>query len=115
MIVSNTSKWLERLDVILEKRLAIDSLNNKELAMAMEISERQFFRKVKELSELSPQKYLNKFRLEKAHNYLRKGEFRTVKEVAYAVGFKNVSYFIRQFEKEYGLTPFNVLKDAGWR
>ena len=47
--------------------------------------------------------------------YLNLGKFRTVKETAHAVGFKNSSYFIRQFEKEFGARPFRVLQEAGWR
>jgi len=55
--------------------------------------------KIKTLTTLPPQKYLNQHRLDKAMNYLKNGSCRTVKETSFAVGFRNPSCFIRQFEK----------------
>ena len=113
--MSGTKKWLNRFNQILEKNLDDSFFSNQQLAAAMKISERHLFRKVKETSGLSPQKYLSQYRLKRAMKYLKEGKYRTVKETAYAVGFKNVSYFIRQFEKEFGEKPLQVLQDSGWR
>jgi len=111
----NTNQWLARLDRIISERISEVELDNKGLADDMGISERQLFRKVKALTGKSPQKYLRQNRLEQARQYLKQGEYRTVKEAAFAVGYVNASYFTRQFEQEFGAQPYQVLKAAGWR
>lgn len=115
LLMSNASKWLSRFDALIEKDLGDDSLTNENLAREMVVSERQLFRKVKELTGLSPQQYLRRSRMNQAMKYLRDGRFRTVKETAYAIGYMNVSYFISQFEDEFGLRPLQVLQEEGWR
>jgi len=108
-------KWLQRLDTIIHKNAQNPKLNNEFLAKEMGTSERDLFRKVKNKSRLSPQKYLRRYRLQLAKTYLKNGDFRTVKETAHAIGYSNVSYFNVQFEKEFGLKPFQILKEEGWR
>jgi len=108
-------KWLNRLHLIIENNLDNPALNNQQLAEALEISERHLFRKIKTLTTFPPQKYLSQYRLHKAMTYLKDGRFRTVKETSFAVGFRNTSYFIRQFEKEFNRRPLQILKEAGYR
>ena len=49
--------------------------------------------------------YLNKLRLAEAARLLsRQGEI-NVTEIAYSVGYNNVSYFGKLFKNEYGCTP----------
>lgn len=112
---SSSKGWLRRLKKIIEKDPVNPNWNNKTLAEKMEISERDLFRKVKKLTGLSPQKYLKQFRLQQAMKLMKKGKLRTVKEISHAIGYTNVSYFIIQFEKEYGKKPFQILKENGWR
>ena len=108
-------KWLYRFEEVIEKNLNTVSLTNEKLAKELGISERQLFRKVKELSNLSPQKYLRKYRLHEAMKFLKSGKHRTVKETSFAVGFSKVSYFISKFNKEFGKRPLQILKESGWR
>lgn len=108
-------KWLNRLHLIIDKHLDNPSLDNQQLAEALDISERHLFRKIKTLTTLPPQRYLSQYRLHKAMNYLKNGRYRTVKETSFAVGFRNPSYFIRQFEKEFDRRPLQILEEAGWR
>ncbi len=117
LITSNIvhSKWLDRLNELIDKHLGDPSLNNERLAAALGLSERHLFRKIKEFTAVSPQKYLSKYRLHRAKQYLEAGKYRTVKETSAAVGFRHTSYFIRRFEKEFGNKPLFVLRNAGWR
>ena len=108
-------KWLKRLEQIVKDQLESGELNNKDLANQIEISERQLFRRVKELTGLSPQKYIRQYRLYLALKYLENGIYKTVKETASAIGYTNTSYFINQFEKHFGKKPLAVLREAGWR
>ncbi len=108
-------KWLLRFDQLVHKQLENGQLCNEKLATEIEISERQLFRKIRQLTGLSPQKYIRQFRLKLARKYLEKGTYKTVKETSEAIGYTNTSYFISQFEQEFGKRPLEVLREAGWR
>jgi AraC-like DNA-binding protein len=49
--------------------------------------------------------YLNKLRLTEAARLLAEKDKATVAEIAYSVGYGNVSYFNKLFKEEYGCTP----------
>ncbi|MYM95023.1 helix-turn-helix domain-containing protein [Rugamonas sp. FT81W] len=49
--------------------------------------------------------YLNKLRLTEAARLLAEKDTATVAEIAYSVGYANVSYFNKLFKEEYGCTP----------
>jgi len=57
--------------------------------------------------------YLNKLRLTEAARLLTEQGDTTVAEIAYSVGYANVSYFNKLFKEEYGCTPkaFRTLAD----
>lgn len=52
----------------------------------------------------SPHSYLESCRLAEARTLLRSGE--SVTQVAFSVGFSDVSSFIRRFRQRFGITPF---------
>ena len=109
------TQWLCQLDLIMDKYLEDPAFGNEKLAEEIAISQRHLFRRVKQLTGLSPHKYRRRYRLQLAMQYLQNGTYRTVKETADAIGYINTSYFIRQFEGEFGQKPLSVLKEAGWR
>jgi AraC-like DNA-binding protein len=53
--------------------------------------------------ELSVQEWLNSVRLDRALELLRQGE--RTKEVAFQLGFKQVSHFSREFKRRFGISP----------
>lgn len=63
-----------------------------------------FKRDFKKISELPPQKWLIKKRLEKAHEIIKRDRSK-VTDVCYEVGFKNRSHFTTAFKKYYGYSP----------
>ena len=58
----------------------------------------------KEIAGVPPIQYLISHRLERAREMLR-DTTKPVLEISLDCGFDNVSYFIRQFKKEEGVTP----------
>lgn len=113
--MQNQQKWLRRLERTVKEHLDEGELSNESLAATFKISERQLFRRVKALTGLSPQRYIRQYRLFLALKYLEEGTFKTVKETAEAIGYVNTSYFINQFEQQYGKKPLTVLRESGWR
>ena len=75
----------------------------RELAKLFQMSPRQLQRKFNRYLKRSPQDWLNEQRVMAARRLLLSG--RTVKEVAFELGFKQVSHFCRQFKMYHHLTP----------
>lgn len=109
------NSWLDRLHQVILEKLNSGNLSNNAIALQMCISERHFIRRMKALTGLPPQQYIRRYRLQLARQLLENGTYRTAKAAAVAVGYTNSSYFISQFEKEYGCKPMAVLRQFGWR
>ena len=62
------------------------------------------YRKVKELSGITPIEFLRNYRLKCAAEMLRQRSA-TISEVAYATGFGSPAYFSKCFKAVYHITP----------
>ena len=60
---------------------------------------------LKEELSLTFTSYLNKLRLTEAARLLSENEEVNISEIAYSVGYNNVSYFSKLFKQEYGCAP----------
>ncbi len=60
---------------------------------------------LKEELSLTFSTYLNKLRLTEAGRLLSENEEANISEIAYSVGYNNVSYFSKLFKQEYGCAP----------
>lgn len=67
---------------------------------------------IKEKTEKTFPKYINFLRIEEAKRILKSGEFKTIAEVGYAVGFNSSSNFIRVFKGEEGVSPKSFAEQA---
>lgn len=66
-----------------------------------------FKRDFARVSDLTPQKWIIRKRLQEAYELI-KHKGRNVTEVCYDVGFKNRSHFSISFKKQYGFSPANI-------
>lgn len=69
-----------------------------------DINNKQMYRKIKQLTGMTPVEYIKSIRMKKAAMLLKQQKF-TVAEVMYMVGFSNHSYFSKCFQAEFGVTP----------
>ncbi len=114
----------KNVDLSEEQRLGIDrykmiqtyieehyrqEIHLEELAELIDCSENYVGRLFKRISHDSPIHYLIQFRIEKACELL-KNTTMPVLDIALAVGFTNVSYFIRQFKEFKHTTPLKYRK-----
>jgi transcriptional regulator GlxA family with amidase domain len=79
----------------------------RKLAERLNISPRQLQRVFAAQLACTPQDWLNRQRLLKAREMLPGAD--SVKEVAYALGFRKTSQFSRDFRLAFGLPPSKVL------
>lgn len=87
------------LDNITEASLCVDLLADR-----MHMSRPTLYRKIKALSDLSPNELINITRLKKAAQLLEEGHYR-IYEISSLVGFSSSSHFIRNFQKQFGISP----------
>ena len=80
------------------------SLNVEELRREMGMSRVQLYRKLKSLTNSSPNELLRRLRLRRASSLLATTD-KSVSEVAYEVGFSSPSYFAKCYREEFGVSP----------
>lgn len=98
-----TEPW--KIDILdfLNENYTYD-LTMEEIASYTGRSLATFKRDFKKISDLPPQKWLIKRRLEKAHEMIKDSKSK-VTDVCYEVGFKNRSHFTTAFKKHFGYPP----------
>ena len=76
----------------------------EKMADDIHLSRTQLFRKLKAISGMSPNEFINEIRLQKAADLiLSKAD--TLTQISYSVGFKEQSYFAKRFRKKFGVAP----------
>lgn len=70
-----------------------------------------YFREIfKKITNESPKKYVTDRRMEYAKKILFDGDFLSVSDVAYAVGYDDALYFGKVFKSYYGFSPKNFME-----
>lgn len=97
-------KFIDRLSTIVNEHLDDADFTVEALAEAANLSRVQLHRKLKALTDITATNFIREIRLVKAAELLESGED-SVSQVAYAVGFENLSYFAKVFQERYGVLP----------
>ncbi len=108
---SMEAAFLARVHQAIEDNLSDAHFGVDALAEAVGMSPRQLLRKLKALTDESPNALLRRVRLERAAALLGRKAM-TVKEVAHAVGFRSLPYFAKTFCEVYGVAPSAYTDDA---
>jgi signal transduction histidine kinase/DNA-binding response OmpR family regulator/ligand-binding sensor domain-containing protein len=106
---STTEHWLQGIQQQIVVQLTDSRFQVNDLAEAANMSQRQFYRRIKTLTGLSPIQFVQDVRLQTARELLESNRYKTIKEVAFSVGFQKVSYFSRLFQQRYGISPSAML------
>lgn len=102
-------EFLEKLTEIIDDNLDIEGLDIAFLKEKMNMSYSTFYRKVRGLTNLSPNEFIRKVRLKNSAQFILTGQY-SISQVAYMVGFNDVVYFRQCFKKEFGITPSEYKK-----
>lgn len=101
---SADSVFLERVCEAVRRHAHDQDFSVERLAKDLAMSRMHLYRRLQSVSGKSPAELLMEYRLERAAALLDAGTG-TVSEVAYGVGFKNLSHFTRRFRERFGHTP----------
>jgi len=105
--------FLEKLNEVICDNLEDTELDVEKLAKLVNMSRPTLYRKIKSISDLSPNELINITRLKKAAELLAEGAHK-IYEVADLAGFGSQTNFGRNFQKQFGMTPsdYVLLKQA---
>ena len=106
---SRDRSFITKVDEYIQAHLTNVDLCVDELAADVGLGRSIFYRKMKSLTGMTPNDYIRTFRLKKAMELLKSGEYR-INEVCYYVGFSSPSYFTKRFTALFGCTPSDMLK-----
>lgn len=104
-IKSNDEQFMERIMRVINKHLDDPELNVEMLASEVGFSRVHIHRRLKELTNLSTRDFIKNIRLQQAASLLKQNLKLTVSEVAYAVGYSNLSHFSNSFKEKFGVSP----------
>ena len=103
-IASQDEKFLTAITQLIEDHISDSDLNVNALCNLSGVGSKQIYRKVKQLTGMSPVEYIKSIRMKKAAMLLQQRKF-TVSEIMYMVGYSNASYFSKCFQGVFGKTP----------
>lgn len=98
-------QWLKEIEQHITTHLNQADFNVETLATQVFLSKKQLERKIKHITGLTPAKLIKEVRLQKARNHLEQGDFETVTDVSFAVGFQTTKYFVRVYKERFGKAP----------
>ncbi|MDD3039200.1 MAG: substrate-binding domain-containing protein [Bacteroides sp.] len=104
--------FVERFKALIEEKMGNSNLNVEDLGKDMGLSRVQLYRKIKSLTNYSPNELLRIARLKKAASLLASSDM-NVAEIGYEVGFSSPSYFTKCYKEQFGESPTDFLKRKG--
>ena len=102
-------KFMEKLTAMIEENMEDEDFNVTLLADKLGYNQKLLYRKMKQITGMTPIAYIKKIRMKKAA-FLMKDPRYTVTEIMYMVGYSNMLYFIKCFQAEFGMTPKKFLE-----
>jgi signal transduction histidine kinase/DNA-binding response OmpR family regulator/ligand-binding sensor domain-containing protein len=105
--VSLDDEFIKRVHDTIEEKMPDPEFNVDVLLKEFAYGQRQFTRKVIALTGQTPVQFIRIMRLKKALNLIKK-RAGTVSQIAYDVGFSNLSYFSKCFRIQFGKLPSEI-------
>jgi DNA-binding response OmpR family regulator len=104
-------KFMEQLTELIHQHLQEQELDVERLAGYLHMSRPTLYRKIKAISDLTPNELINLTKLKKAAE-LMAGGTHDINTVTEFTGYGSVRVFIRNFQKQFSMTPAEYLQSA---
>jgi signal transduction histidine kinase/ligand-binding sensor domain-containing protein/DNA-binding response OmpR family regulator len=106
-------QFFTKVNEIIEKHYTDSTFDVDQFASEMFVSRSQLYKKLKAITDLSANDFINVYRLKKATELLKNDNLQ-ISEIAYTVGFNDPKYFSRIFKKYFKISPSDQrLKKTG--
>jgi signal transduction histidine kinase/ligand-binding sensor domain-containing protein/DNA-binding response OmpR family regulator len=103
VITSPDEKFLQKAIEAVEKNIADSSLDIERFATEVGVSRMQLYRKLHALTDMTVKEFIRGIRLKRAAQLLLQKKL-TISEIAFDVGFKDLSHFRKCFKQEFGVS-----------
>ena len=107
-VTSLDERFLQKVIAKMEEKISDSSFSVETFSMEIGMSRKNFHRKLVALIDQSPNEFIRIFRLKRAAQLLEQ-KSGNVSEIAYQVGFQNLSYFAKCFKEQFGVAPNEFL------
>ena len=104
-------KFYTKLQIVIDKNIQEPDFSADEFASIMAMSRMQLHRKLKSLLGITTSEFIRNERLKIAIELLKKGES-NISEIAYSIGFNEVTYFSKCFKDVYNCAPSEYLNSV---
>jgi len=102
-------QFLEELNNAINVHIEDENLDVEHLARYMNMSRPTLYRKIKAISDLTPNELINIARLKKAALLLAEGIY-NINEIVTMTGYTSPTHFGRNFQKQFGMTATEYIK-----
>lgn len=109
-ISSPDQKFLHKAIEVVENNISDANLDIERFAQEVGVSRMQLYRKLNALTDMTVKEFIRNIRLKRASQLLVQDKI-TVAEVAYNVGFKDLSHFRKCFRQQYGMNATEYIKN----
>ncbi len=106
--ISQHDSFLKKVLQNINNHLSNEHFSVEMLCKEIGVSERQLQRKLKAITNKSPNKLICSIRLHRAKEMIINQQD-TIAEIAYQAGFSNPSYFSKCFKKEFAVSPSDLI------
>ena len=106
---SMDDQFMRKFIALIDENYADSAFSIEKGSEKLGLSRVHLYRKVKELSGVTPTEFLRDYRLKKASIMLKQKQG-TISEIAYATGFSSPAYFSKCFKAVYTITPSEFME-----
>ena len=110
-ISSPDERFLRKAIEVVERNISNADLNIEQFATEVGVSRMQLYRKFNALTNMTVKEFVRSIRLKRAAQLLLEKKM-NITEIAYAVGFKDLSHFRKCFHSEYGMSASEFISQS---
>lgn len=103
-LTKTDERFLAALQELIEEHITDPFLDIEYLAAKLHMSRTTFYRKINEISDLTPAEIIDLARLNKAAALIQEGQYQ-MNEIAMMTGYSSPSQFSKNFKRRFGKTP----------
>lgn len=112
ILSSPDERFLQKAIEVIEAHMADPDLDIEKFASEIGVSRMQLYRKLDALTEMTVKEFVRSIRLKRAAQMLVQKKL-NISEVAYAVGFRDLSHFRKCFKQEFGMSASDYVERHG--
>jgi ligand-binding sensor domain-containing protein/signal transduction histidine kinase/DNA-binding response OmpR family regulator len=109
---SPDERFLQKAIEVIENNISDPDLDIERFSSEIGVSRMQLYRKLDALTEMTVKEFVRNIRLKRAAQMLVQKKL-NVSEVAYAVGFRDLSHFRKCFKQEFGMSASEYVDKHG--